>query len=120
MKNLNLTLVFLLCILFVNIVSAQTVKQRQKTEKKYHNQNIKTLNTKDNNLIKVQVESISVDSIDHIKENQIISNQNTQSPQVKMITPTTVVPNTTKSKEINLSNSKYQRKKTKIKVVKDE
>ena len=112
---------FLLCILFVNIVSAQTVKQIQKTEKKYHNQNIKTLkNTEDNNLIKVQEESISIESTDNIKENQIISNQNTQSPQVKMIKPTTVVPNTTKSKEINLSNSKYQRKKTKIKVVKDE
>ena len=51
---------------------------------------------------------------------KILKYGNQKSSKVKMISPTTVVPNTTKRKEINPSNSKYQRKKIKTKEVEDE
>ena len=76
---------------------------------------------KNNNLIKVQEESISTsEHTNEIKQKQIISNQNTKSAKVKMISPTTVVPNTTQRKDVKPNKSKYQRKKLKTKKVKDE
>ena len=117
MRTIILSLVF---IFFTSVLSAQTVIQKQKTDKQYHAKSIKMPNTKNNNLIKVQKESISTEFIDEIKQNRVTSNQNTKSAKVKMISPTTVVPNTTKRKDIKPNKSKYQRKKIKTKKVKDE
>ena len=120
MKTLNLVITLLFCVFFINILNAQTVKQQQINTKKSV-KGIKLIpNIENNNLIKVQVESISTDSTDEIKQNQIISNQKIKSSKVKMISPTTVVPNTTKRKETNPGKSKYQRKKIKTKEVEDE
>ena len=118
MRSIILSLVF---IFFTSILSAQTVIQKQKTDKQYHAKSIKKPNTKNNNLIKVQEESISTsEHTNEIKQKQIISNQNTKSAKVKMISPTTVVPNTTQRKDVKPNKSKYQRKKIKTKKVKDE
>ena len=118
MRSIILSLVF---IFFTSILSAQTVIQKQKTDKQYHAKSIKKPNTKNNNLIKVQEEPISTSKYTgEIKQNRVTSNQNTKSAKVKMISPTTVVPNITKSKEINPSNSKYKQQKIKSKQVKDE
>ena len=55
-----------------------------------------------------------------VKPPKILKYGNQKSSKVKMISPTTVVPNTTKRKDIKLSKSKYQRKKIMTKAVKDE
>ena len=112
---LNLGLIF-----FATNLSAQTVIQKQKPNKQYHAKSIKMANSRNDNLIKVQEEAIFTKSTDDTKQNQIILNQNTKSSKVKMISPTTVVPNITKRKDIKSSNSKYQRKEIKTKKVKDE
>ena len=118
MRNIILSLVF---IFFTSILSAQTVIQKQKTDKQYHAKSIKMSNTKNNNLIKVQEESISTSKYTgEVKQKQIISKSNQNLSKIKMISPTTVVPNTTKREDIKPSKSKYQRKKIKTKKVKDE
>ena len=118
MRTIILNLVF---ILFTSILSAQTVIQKQKTDKQYHAKSIKMPNTKNNNLIKVKEDSISTsEHTNEIKQKQIISKQNKKSAKVKTISPTTVVPNTTQRKDVKPSKSKYQRKKIKTKKVKDE
>ena len=118
MRSIILSLVF---IFFTSILSAQTVIQKQKTDKQYHAKSIKMPNTKNNNLIKVKEESISTsEHTNEIKQKQIISKQNKKSVKVKMISPTTVVPNTTQRKDVKPNKSKYQRKKIKTKKVKDE
>ena len=117
MRTIILSLVF---IFFTSVLSAQTVIQKQKPDKQYHSKSIKKANTKNNNLIKVQEESISTELTDEIKQNQRTSNSNTKSVKVKTISPTTVVPNTTQRKDVKRSKSKYQRKEIKIKEVKDE
>ena len=118
MRIIILHLVF---IFFTTTLSAQTVIQKQKTDKQYHAKSIKKPNTKNNNLIKVQEDSISTSEYtDEIKQKQIISKQSTKSAKVKMISPTTVVPNTTQRKDVKPNKSKYQRKKIKTKKVKDE
>jgi predicted ATP-dependent protease len=117
MRIIILNLVF---IFFTSILSAQTVIQKQKTDKQYHSKSIKKPNTKNSNLIKVQEESISTEFTDEIKQNQVTSNPNTKSAKVKIISPTIVVPNTTQRKDVKPSKSKYQRKEIKIKEVKDE
>ena len=118
MRIIILHLVF---IFFTTTLSAQTVIQKQKTDKQYHAKSIKMPNTKNNNLIKVKEDSISTsEHTNEIKQKQIISKQNTKSAKVKTISPTTVVPNTTQRKDVKPSKSKYQRKKIKTKEVKDE
>ena len=118
MRTIILNLVF---IFFTSVLSAQTVKQKQKTDKQYHAKSIKMPNTKNNNLIKVKEDSISTsEHTNEIKQKQIISKQNKKSAKVKTISPTTVVPNTTQRKDVKPSKSKYQRKKIKTKKVKDE
>ena len=108
-------------IFFATTLSAQTVIQKQKTDKQYHAKSIKMPNTKNNNLIKVKEDSISTsEHTNEIKQKQIISKQNKKSAKVKMISPNTVVPNTTQRKDVKASKSKYQRKKIKTKKVKDE
>ena len=118
MRTIILSLRF---VFFTSVLSAQTVIQKQKTDKQYHAKSIKMPNTKNNNLIKVQEYSISTSEYtDEIKQNRVTSNQNKKSAKVKMISPNTVVPNTTQRKDIKASKSKYQRKKMKTKKVKDE
>ena len=118
MRTIILSLIF---VFFTSVLSAQTVIQKQKTDKQYHAKSIKMPNTKNNNLIKVKEDSISTsEHTNEIKQKQIISKQNTKSAKVKMISPTTVVPNTTQRKDVKPSKSKYQRKKIKTKKVKDE
>ena len=118
MRTIILSLVF---IFFTSVLSAQTVIQKQKTDKQYHAKSIKMPNTKNNNLTKVKEESISTSEYTgEVKQKQIISKSNKNLSKIKMISPTTVVPNTTKREDIKLSKSKYQRKKIKTKEVKDE
>ena len=118
MRIIILNLVF---IFFTSILSAQTVIQKQKTDKQYHAKSIKMPNTKNNNLIKVQEDSISTSKYtDEVKQKQIISKSNKNLSKIKMISPTTVVPNTTQRKDVKPNKSKYQRKKIKTKKVKDE
>jgi len=107
-------------IFFTSVLSAQTIIKRQKNDKQYHSKSIKKANTKNNNLIKVQEELTSTVVSDEIKQNQVISNQNIKSGKVKVISPTTVVSNRNRKKELKPSKLKYQRKKIKIKGVKDE
>ena len=118
MRTIILSLVF---IFFTSVLSAQTVIQKQKTDKQYHAKSIKKPNTKNNNLIKVQENSISTSKYtDEIKQNRVTSNQNKKSAKVKTISPATVVPNKTQREDVKSSKSKYQRKKIKTKEVKDE
>lgn len=113
---LNLAVIF-----STSILSAQTsVVQKQKTKKQYHSKSIKHSNTENNNLIKVQAASISTEFAGEKKQNQVTSSQNTKSTEVKMISPITVVPNTTQKKGIKPRKSKYQQKKRETKEVKDE
>ena len=107
-------------IFFATTLSAQTTIQKKKNQKQYHAKSIKKANSKNNNLIKVQEESVSAKSTDEIKQNQIILNQNTNSAKVRMISPATVVHNAGQRKNIKPSKSKYQRKKIKIKEIIDE
>lgn len=117
MKIIILHLVF---VFFTSILSAQTVIQKQKTNKQYHSKRINKPNTKNNNLIKVQEELISTGITDEIQQNRVTSIQNTKSTKVKIISPTTVVPHTIQRKGVKPSKSKYRRKEIRIKKVKDE
>ena len=121
MKTLNLVITLLFCVFFINILNAQTVKQQQINTKK----SVKGINLipniKNDNLLKVEKDVTSTHkNTDEVKQKQIIAKSNKKSSKIKMIKPTTVTPNTTKRKDIKLSKSKYQRKKIKIKEVKDE
>ena len=119
MRSIILSLVF---IFFTSILSAQTVIQKQKPDKQYHSKSIKKANTKNNNLIKVQEESISTSKYTgEVKQKQIISKSNKQSSKIKMINPTTVTHNTSKTKveESKKYKLEYQ-KRIKNKEVEDE
>ena len=121
MKTINLVTTLLFCIIFINISSAQTVKQQQ-TNKKNSVKGIKLIsNIKNDNLLKVEKDVTSTHkNTDEVKQKQIISKSNKNLSKIKMISPTTVVPNTTQRKGVKSSKSKYQRKKIKTKKVKDE
>ena len=99
MKTINLVTTLLFCVLFVNISSAQTVKKHQ-TNKKDSVKGINLIpNIKNDNLLKVEKDVTSTHkNTDEVKQKQIISKSNKQSSKIKMIKPTTVTPNTSKTK----------------------
>lgn len=123
MKTINLVTTLLFCILFINISSAQIVKQQQ-TNKKNSVKGIKLIpNIKNDNLLKVEkdVTSTTHKNTDEVTQKQIISQSDKQSSKIKMIKPTTVTPNTTKTKveESKKYKLEYQ-KRIKTKEVEDE
>ena len=122
MKTINLVTTLLFCIIFINISSAQTVKQQQ-TNKKNSVKGIKLIsNIKNDNLLKVEKDVTSTHkNTDEVKQKQIISKSNKQSSKIKMIKPTTVTPNTTKTKVEESKKYKLEYQKgIKTKEVEDE
>ena len=122
MKTLNLVITLLFCVFFINILNAQTVKKQQINTKKSV-KGIKLIpNIKNDNLFKVEKDVTSTHkNTDEVKQKQIISKSNKQSSKIKMIKPTTVTPNTTKTKVEKSKKYKLEyQKNIKIKKVKDE
>ena len=122
MKTLNLVMTLLFCVFFINILNAQTVKQQQ-TNKKNSVKGIKLIsNIKNDNLLKVEKDVTSTHkNTDEVKQKQIISKSNKQSSKIKMIKPTTVTPNTTKTKVEKSKKYKLEyQKRIKTKEVEDE
>ena len=113
MKTLNLVITLLFCVFFINILNAQTVKQQQINTKKSV-KGIKLIpNIKHDNLLKVEKDVTSTHkNTDEVKQKQIISKSNKKSSKIKIIKPTTVTPNTTKTKveESKKYKLEYQKK----------
>ena len=98
MKKIVFPIVVIISCFCTNI-NAQTVKKQQ-TNKKNSVKGIKLIsNIKNDNLLKVEKDVTSTHkNTDEVKQKQIISKSNKQSSKIKMIKPTTVTPNTTKTK----------------------
>ena len=127
MKTFNLATTILFCVFFVNISTAQ-ISKKQQTNKQYPVKGIKmTPNIKNDNLLKVEKDVTSIyKQKDEVKQNQIISKLNKNQSKIKMIKPTTVVPNTNQTKtEESIQEKGYKYKldylqQIKIKEAEDE
>ncbi len=120
MKNFNVLTTLLFCVFFVNILTAQTVKKHQ-TNKEPLNKKIRT----ESNIKSADVLSGENKGVTSPKKNTQKSKNlelNRGSSKVKMISPSNVVPNTTKVKSIRMKkgNANGQQKKEKPKQVQDE
>ena len=118
MKTLNLSITILFCIFFINISSAQTVKKQQTNKERLTKKTRTESNIKSVDVSKDEKKDIISSQKNPEKLKQLELNK--EFSKIKMISPTTVIPNTTKRKDINLSNSKYKQQKIKPKQVKDE
>lgn len=132
MKNIvfPIAVIIIICVFSTNI-KAQVVQEQADKWQLINGVKLES-GTPKNNLIKIEATKVSpsVNSKNAadipkkkdkaVKPPKILKYGNQKSSKVKMISPTTVVPNTTKRKDVKPSKSKYQRKKIKTKKVKDE
>jgi hypothetical protein len=130
-SNMKQILRLFTCCIFVFfglIVSAQTSTDLEnssvklQTNKQNSVKNIKLIrDSKVDTLSKVKQQSTSTSQYTNaVEQSQLRSESNKKSIKIKMISPTSVVPNTTKRKDIKQRKSKYQRKKIKTNKGKDE
>ena len=131
MKKIVFPIVVIISCFFSTNINAQVIKKKADKWQLINGVKLKP-GTPKTNLIKIEATkaSTSINSKNAadipkkqnkaVKPPKILKYGNQKSSKVKMISPTTVVPNITKRKEIKPSNSKYQRKKIKTKKVKDE
>ena len=121
MKNFNVLATLLFCVFFVNISTAQIVKKQQINNKELLTNNTKTdPNIKSADVLSDEQKSVSLIQKKTQKSKKI--DFNIKSSKVKMISPSNVVPNTTKGKNVRMKKGKLkgQQKKDKPKQVQDE
>ena len=121
MKTFNVLTTLLFCVFFVNISTAQTLMKKQQTNKERLTNKTKT----DSNIKSADFSNDEKKDITSPKKNSEKPKKfdgNRKSSEIKMISPTTVVPNTTKGKNIRIKKHKLndQRKKITTKKVEDE
>ena len=120
MKILNVLTTLLFCVFFVNISTAQTVKKQQTNKERLTNKTKTDSNIKSSDFSNDENKDITSPKKNSEKPKQLELNRT--SSKIKMISPTTVVPNTTKGENIRIKKGKLnnQRKKIKNKKVEDE
>lgn len=120
MKILNVLTTLLFCIFFVNISTAQTVKKQQTNKERLTKKTKTDPNIKSANVLSDKKKSVSLIQKKTQKSKKI--DFNIESSKVKMISPSNVVPNTTKGKNIGMKkgNLNGKQKKYKPKQVQDE
>jgi hypothetical protein len=120
MKFFNVLTTLLFFVFFVNISTAQTIKKQQTNKERLSNKAKTGSNIKSADFSKDEKKDITSPEKNIQKPKQLELKRN--SSKIKMISPTTVVPNTTKGKNIRINKGKLnnQRKKIKTKKVEDE
>ena len=119
--NFNVLTTLLFCIFFVNISTAQTLMKKQQTNKECLTNKTKTeSNIKSPDVLSDEKKSVSLTQKKTQKSKKI--DFNIESSKVKMISPSNVVTNTTKGKNVRMKKGKLkgQQKKDKPKQVQDE
>ena len=117
MKFFNVLTTLLFCVFFVNISTAQTLMKKQQTNKERLTNKTRTeSNIKSPDVLSDEKKSVSLTQKKTQKSKKI--DFNIESSKVKMISPSNVVPNTTKGKNIRMKKGKLngQQKKDKPKV----
>ena len=122
MKNFNVLTTLLFCVFFVNILTAQTVKKQQ-TNKELLTKKIRTgSNIKSADVLVDEKKVITSPQKNTQKSKKLELNR--RSSKVKMISPSNVVPNTTKVKSIRMKkgnlNGQQKKHKSTPKQVQDE
>ena len=122
MKNFNVLTTLLFCVFFVNILTAQTVKKQQ-TNKELFTKKIRTeSNIKSADVLVDEKKVITSPQKNTQKSKKLELNRG--SSKVKMISPSNVVPNTTKVKSIRMKkgnlNGQQKKHKSTTKQVQDE
>ena len=116
MKNFNVLTTLLFCVFFVNISTAQTLMKKQQTNKERLTNKTKTDSNTNSADKKKDITSPKKNSE---KPKQLELNR--RSSKIKMISPTNVVPNTTKGKNVRIKKGKLKdQQKIKTKEVEDE
>ena len=120
MKFFNVLTTLLFCVFFVNISTAQTIKKQQTNKERFTNKEKTESNIKSSDISQEEKKDVSPLKKNPEKPQQ--SDLNRKSSKIKMISPTTVVPNTTKGKNVRIKEGKLndQRKKINTKKVEDE
>ena len=110
MKTINLVATFLFCIFFVNISSSQTVNKQQTNKEKLTKKTSTESNIKSEDFSKDEQKDIILP-----KKNSEIPKKlevNRKLSKVKMVRPTTIIPNIIKTKDAQLEETKdYKTKK---------
>ena len=110
MKTINLVATFLVCIFFVNISSSQTVNKQQTNKEKLTKKTSTESNIKSEDFSKDEQKDIILP-----KKNSEIQKKlevNRKLSKVKMVSPTTIIPNIIKTEDAQLEQTKdYKTKK---------
>ena len=120
MKFFNVLTTLLFCVFFVNISTAQTVKKQQTNKERLTNKTRTDSNIKSADVSADEKKDIILPKKNSEEPKQLELNR--RSSKIKMISPTTIVPNTTKGKNVRMKKGKLngQQKKDKPKQVQDE
>ena len=120
MKLFNVLTTLLFCVFFVNISIAQTVKKQQINKELLTNKTKTDPKIKSTDVLSDEKKSVSLIQKKTQKSKKI--DFNIESSKVKMISPSNVVPNRTKGKNIRMKKGKLngQQKIDKPKQVQDE
>tara|TARA_B110000495_G_C22535035_1_gene325070 strand:+ start:102 stop:467 length:366 start_codon:yes stop_codon:yes gene_type:complete len=119
MKTFNVFTTLLFCVFFVNISAAQTLMKKQQTNKERLTNKTRTeSNIKSTDSSKDEQKDITSPKKNYEKPKQLELNR--RSSKVKMISSTTIVPNTTKEKNIRIKAGKLNDQQLEIQTKKVE